>query len=589
MQGVDGEDPSADDEIFQYDEVEIMGIFDAFEDIPKDGKAYRALCALLEGHSHYFEARQTALKGIELLPEGLERHEVRLILANAYLGLDEFEEASEAVNVVLGWPEAPPHVRRRALVNLAKVQKAKGNWEDAAKSYEQARQADPQEPMPGADLSEELRIYFEQRADAKMMELVTTWTTTEKLTLMTWDYDGTGHREFFQAAGRAGKMDIAVQTYEEVIRILDNLDSGSPIRYQLAHAKWLINGDIEGAKALLNEILDSTSDGNAFKFTNEDPSSTLVVSILLMTDLIHEQYRTSSNPATKAELFAEIKGLTSRPLAQSIAPSRSDLHHHTVIVSKMARKMGSAVEFQTTLQSAFDACYEALIDNVGWNDWLNIMNMASIVMQLDGLEREAEILVSAQFSQLDPNAVDKDKDSDQEPTTADDAVDAPQAIAGAEHVEAETASDNAETEEEGDDDDTSDANSDATSLAPTDEGDLSNGWVACDGDCHPNKEWEYWKGRTMYVCLVCRATNLCEECYDKRQAYNEDKTKCPVPGPYFCGRDHRYIKGPIEGWQGVKNGILSIEGEEDVDFKVWLEELRNDKWAKAWQRFWLEE
>ncbi|GIZ42161.1 hypothetical protein CKM354_000543900 [Cercospora kikuchii] len=582
-----------DEEDQEYDETEIISIFNAFEDTPKDGHAYLALASFLVNNRCFAEseARGYALQAIELLQHDPRRLEAQLVLANADIILEELDEALNAVDIVLKEPDTPQHLLRRAYTTLANIQKDQGKLEEVAKSYELARQADPQEPMSGEDLYDEFYLYLEQQADATLIDRVGSWKTTEKLTIMTWRYDGSGHTEFFLAAGRSGKMDAAIKIYEEVIELLNTVEAAAPIRCELARGKWFINGDAEGAKALLHENLDTMSDGYQLKFTEEDPSTSLGEAILLMADIIWEQYRMSSDRTVKAQLFNEIKSLTSKPLATSVAVSKSDLNHHTVIVSKMARKMATAEEFQTTLQSAFDACYEALVDDIGWNDWLNLINMAKIVSQLDGLEREAEILVSAQFSELDPPTEAKDKDEKKTgPDEAgnDDANDETEAGADEDDSTAGSVADD-------DDDDTkaedtaSNAASDASSIPPDDAGDLKSGWVECDGDCNPHAAWKYWKESPMYVCVVCRIITLCGECFEKRQKYNEDPSTCPVKGTYFCGRDHAYVEGPVEGWHGITNGVMNIDGEEPIEFRVWLEELRNDKWVKAWERFWLEE
>ena len=44
----------------------------------------------------------------------------------------------------------------------------------------------------------------------------------------------------------------------------------------------------------------------------------------------------------------------------------------------------------------------------------------------------------------------------------------------------------------------------------------------------------------------------------------------------WCGENHRFVKGPIEDWKGIKNGIIRI-GEENIPFKTWLEELRDER------------
>lgn len=56
----------------------------------------------------------------------------------------------------------------------------------------------------------------------------------------------------------------------------------------------------------------------------------------------------------------------------------------------------------------------------------------------------------------------------------------------------------------------------------------------------------------------------------------------------FCGKRHNHIKAPIEGWKGVKNGVLRI-GDERILFEDWLVGLRDERWPQAWDEFWRNE
>ena len=65
-------------------------------------------------------------------------------------------------------------------------------------------------------------------------------------------------------------------------------------------------------------------------------------------------------------------------------------------------------------------------------------------------------------------------------------------------------------------------------------------------------------------------------------------------GSVYCGTNHQLISGPIPGWKGIKDGIMTIEGQNGEDtirvkFRDWLDELKNVKWRQAWVRFWLKE
>jgi hypothetical protein len=59
----------------------------------------------------------------------------------------------------------------------------------------------------------------------------------------------------------------------------------------------------------------------------------------------------------------------------------------------------------------------------------------------------------------------------------------------------------------------------------------------------------------------------------------------------YCGKNHRYIKGPIKGWKGVKDGVMRIERDdgslEETEVRDWLKDLHEKRWGEAWDKFWL--
>lgn len=92
----------------------------------------------------------------------------------------------------------------------------------------------------------------------------------------------------------------------------------------------------------------------------------------------------------------------------------------------------------------------------------------------------------------------------------------------------------------------------------------------------------------MYLCLTCDKVMLCDSCHAKRLSYNEGADISQL-GFTYCAENHEYIMGPIEGWRGIKDGIMRIKGREDVKFRDWLDNLKERKWKEAWDRFWLAE
>lgn len=54
----------------------------------------------------------------------------------------------------------------------------------------------------------------------------------------------------------------------------------------------------------------------------------------------------------------------------------------------------------------------------------------------------------------------------------------------------------------------------------------------------------------------------------------------------FCDPNHNFIRGPMKGWRGIKDGVIRIDGREDVTVKDWLKTLSEERWPAAWKRFW---
>jgi hypothetical protein len=183
-------------------------------------------------------------------------------------------------------------------------------------------------------------------------------------------------------------------------------------------------------------------------------------------------------------------------------------------------------------------------------------------------------------------------------------------------------------------------------LEPLDD-DICDFPIFCDGGC--GREWNSWTEPCYLCLICCPTADLCEECHAKRLAWNEPKSRLDVepetgrepilanpepdheseveakaqkitesnaeqePAPAtglkqesepkfktdsksegqnvqhpwitYCGENHHYIKGPMKGWRGVKNGIIRINDEE-LSVKDWIKGLKEDRWPKAWDTYW---
>ena len=109
--------------------------------------------------------------------------------------------------------------------------------------------------------------------------------------------------------------------------------------------------------------------------------------------------------------------------------------------------------------------------------------------------------------------------------------------------------------------------------------------IYCNGCPRTFSDWT--KG-SVYMCLVCTNCDLCEECWTKRDRCNKGEEW--KDWKRYCGDDHRYIRGPIKGWKGVKDGVLRLEGEDgketiEILFTQWVAGIQ-DRWKEAWLGFW---
>lgn len=128
-----------------------------------------------------------------------------------------------------------------------------------------------------------------------------------------------------------------------------------------------------------------------------------------------------------------------------------------------------------------------------------------------------------------------------------------------------------------------------------------DGSVGCNG-CEDPPYFESWfgtrtgqEGQTftppIYVCLACANVDLCQGCYDIQSAYQKGtgmgfwNVVCPGSS------QHRYVKQPIEGWLGVKNGVIHMKAEDGggtqhrtKSFKEWLADVRNRFAVVNWGR-----
>lgn len=563
------------------DDQAVLGLEGVLPDLAMDATSYRAVAMLLLSHRHKKPALVTCKKAVELSEKPLDKVKSLELMARILLKQGKAEKAHKDIVSCaedLDHETVTPSIRRSVFATKARAEVEMEDYAAAAESYRQSRTSDPTNLTSALFLDEEISLFSEDEGKKKYMDTLKQWSPLERLTWLAWDYEDMSddrHAGLRDAAFQSGEAAFVGQIYEDAIRYLDNVGAAAPLRCDLAYFHLEVSQDLEKARIVIDEALDSGSTGWPYAVTEEYPGTTLERAIQLQSDILNRLFMKSNDPVAKAELLEAVKGLLMRPLALDVPPeSDTNLVQRRVIMARMYLKMGPATEFQSTLQGLINTCIDALTDSVGWNDTYQLRYLATAVSILgealpngEKLLRMARILMSAQFNRLDPN-IKNDSESDSESGS-----DSSGSYSGSESDWAGSGS------EDG-------SSSDEDEEPPTDEGDLDDPYnvgLSCDGVCVPVNDFAWWKGRVAYQCVTCNDF-LCETCYENRQADNRGER--PIKGRQYCGRGHTYIKGPIEGWRGVKDGKVMLEGEEPVEFKELLRHLRDELCKEAWESFW---
>jgi len=104
--------------------------------------------------------------------------------------------------------------------------------------------------------------------------------------------------------------------------------------------------------------------------------------------------------------------------------------------------------------------------------------------------------------------------------------------------------------------------------------DLIERMITCNGPCEHPPLTRWLRGVKFFYCLECEEVDLCADCYATQMKYFTENgeafwTKC-------CWARHEFLEVPIDGWKGVKGGIIWIDDKK----KSWVDWLASvkEKW-----------
>ncbi|KKZ68736.1 hypothetical protein EMCG_05645 [[Emmonsia] crescens] len=579
---------------------------EVFPDIPRDETAYRAMGLILKDHGHHEEGIVACNAALAISTSRVGRFRTLIVLAQMYAELyedelgDEFDNESDteshgekpgkdpnqynaiAYKTICEALSNKPSVDnptteqetllliRIALLIRGDCERIMNSLDEAVKSYGEARIICPADILDGLSLNEITTILGEQERFVELMENVEQWTFWERMAWLTAEGEDNRHDTFREAAIKARKEDFLIKTYEEIIVYLDRSKSSAAIRWELASFYQTIKGDFAKAKPLFYQIID----GDSFisPSTGDEDLTILSETQLDLSDIIYEEFRRAETLEKKMGFMDEFKRLQTRRRRAAVDDGNVYETASSIVLANMLRKMGPAHEFQNILEKTFQTCMSSLTDDKGWNDQNSLCLLAKVLASVGGLEKEAQIAFSAQFYIVDPGVEhvwSSDEESEWSTDSEDDSNGSNAASdAGSGSGGSGSGSSASEKRKRKNED-----------FAPRTD-------YVCNGECEDDSI-ESWDAGSVYLCMICSNSDLCEGCYQKRQAFNKGLTESNH-WRLYCGANHWYIKGPVEGWKGIKEGYMTI-GEEKIKFMDWLEEIRASKWTKAWEQFWMRE
>lgn len=544
-----------------------LGLEGLFEDLYMGASSYRAIASILLDFQKHSSAQTMCQKAIDRVQETEEKMKVYELMARICIHTDleaAYKNITSCLECIMEIGAVSQDLERQTLIMKGRIEVLMGYQDQAAKSYGKARTIDSTFLTTGDILSEEINIFSENEDKSKFIDTLMSWRPLERLAWITWKFnrnDGAERATSLQeVAVQTGQHDLIIKVYKEALTYLDNVEAGAPLRIDLGFFYLMVCDDAQKTKDVTDEILDSRYRRLRYPVTRARANFTLESAVELQSQANNILFRDSDDPIVMSELLKAQEGPLTRPLALDMPPqSETFLFQRHLTLSRMYAKMGPAIEFQKRLQSMIDTCIERLRDKVGWNDADSLAQLATALCDLsnivkDGeeLRRMARVLLSAQFSILTVTEEETSGDTKEgagEITCLEDA-------------------------------------SSSTAELPN-EGDLGDPDVVerlCVGPCKPNAAFSRWGTSVGYQCLTCYFCFLCQECYDKLDDITNQGTG--RKHPKYCEKQFGHLKGPIEGWRGVKNGKVMLEGEEPVLFSRLLEHIQDELCKEAWKDFW---
>ncbi|KAI4612829.1 hypothetical protein J4E80_006884 [Alternaria sp. BMP 0032] len=513
--------------------------------------------------------------------------------------------------------EKTKSIRIGIVMEKASAYSAIGQVDEALHAYNEARRLQGEKPLAGTILDDITRLFLNDNDTdrRRLMEILKSWTEKERNSFFTYNLED---YVFERTVRRMQEAAFLCNETGLLIGWLTSLANTLPqqslhlfnMRGAIAEIYYPMLGDIENGRTLRQELLAlPTKPSLAYEDSMNEARTRHRMDL---ADILFCEFQITADPTKKEAIMDTLRDL---PSAHEHDDDNKNFRgsHVDMLRANMLRLMGPAKEYERYMKELFKKCVAGLEDSISWNDSSSLRLLAKVLASLDSLESDARIAISAQFSILDLVIYGQDLEPEQSETPSNES----DTEAGAEQEsvneeseplnESDVLRNDSPTDEAhgveskdvpeepiegkqgptelGEQDVTGTQSDNETETDKLDEDVFPEG-LACNGSCETSiSSWT----QPIYYCLICPNCDLCEDCHFKRiqqtKGVQQTEDKTDEPWLSFCGANHRYIKGPMKGWKGIKNGVIRY-ADTEITVTEWLRGLKEERWPNAWKIFW---
>ena len=559
----------------------------AFPDIPMTAGAHYAVEYMLTLNDHYLEASQYSNKALTLSPS--THFTIKVMGRQALINHATKQHAAACENCENAFAlsktneiEADEAQKKDLQAALAEMNKIYAAALFALNKYPEAIEAWERvliDEFNTIVIDNLLECYNAAKDYQGFINRLKKLDADQRATWIT-NFGFEDERRFNYAAKITGDKDVLVQSYREAIEVVEKWPAVAELlevqaRFGLARAYWRVFEDEDAAYRELDRAYDilgsiniSEDDGGRYSF-----SQVLKGDVnKLFSELIFSRIHASPVKWVKRLLLEDLERVAKPPKAAKGSDVELRGFMYATLVAKAYLDHGRKKDALEILNPIFTNSVAALQDDTGANDSMSFRLLARVLAYMSlastSLDQHALIAYSAQFSQVNPNFDHKrvgpnERNEDSDDGSAKDKANGNGTLDLQNGKQAETPAKSEANE-----------TTPESSLELSYEEDLQAGstemtGARCDGCGAGIWRWN----QSFYMCMVCANVDLCEACYAQQVARNNGQ---PFDLWYdYCGKNHTYLKGPLEGWAGVKDGIMSI-GEEKIKFEHWLSDVERD-------------